>query len=125
MHFYYFYLIKKQTPNESNFINVYFSKLILKKIKYNKIILFFKKKSKFKKIHKPHLITNATIKSNYLEELYTIEYREGYKVLIRETMIFIKVMFGSRKILRKEKIAKENDFFMFGCPMKNIKENQI
>ena len=40
-------------------------------------------------------------------------------------MIFIKVMFGSRKILRKEKIAKENDFFMFGCPMKNIKENQI
>ena len=35
-------------------------------------------------------------------------------------------MFGSRKILRKEKKnTKENDFFMFGCPMKNIKENQI
>ena len=36
-----------------------------------------------------------------------------------------KVMFGSPKILRKEKNVKENDFFMFGCPMKNIKENQI
>ena len=35
-------------------------------------------------------------------------------------------MFGSRKILRKEKKnVKENDFFMFGCYMKNIKENQI
>ena len=35
-------------------------------------------------------------------------------------------MFGFRKILRKEKKnAKENNFFMFGCPMKNIKENQI
>ena len=33
-----------------------------------------------------------------------------------------KVMFGSRKILRKEKNVKENDFFMFDCPMKNIKE---
>ena len=32
-------------------------------------------------------------------------------------------MFGSQKVLRKEKIIKENDFFMFGCPMKNIKEN--
>ena len=29
-----------------------------------------------------------------------------------------------RKNRRKEKV-KENDFFMFGCPMKNIKENQI
>ena len=30
-------------------------------------------------------------------------------------------MFGSRKMLRKEKNnVKENDFFMFGCPMKNI-----
>ena len=34
-------------------------------------------------------------------------------------------MFGSRKVQRKEKNAKENDFLMFGCPMKNIKENQI
>ena len=35
-------------------------------------------------------------------------------------------MFGSRKIQRKEKKnAKENDFLMFGCPIKNIKENQI
>ena len=24
-----------------------------------------------------------------------------------------------------KKNVKENDFFMFGCPMKNIKENQI
>ena len=32
-------------------------------------------------------------------------------------------MFGSRKVLRKEKIIKENDFLMFGCSMKNIKEN--
>ena len=34
-------------------------------------------------------------------------------------------MFGSRKVQRKKKNAKENDFLMFGCPMKNIKENQI
>ena len=25
----------------------------------------------------------------------------------------------------RKKNAKENDFFMFGCPMKNINENQI
>ena len=35
-------------------------------------------------------------------------------------------MFGSRKILRKEKKnIKENDFFIFDCLMKNIKENKI
>ena len=33
-------------------------------------------------------------------------------------------MFDSRKILRKEKNVKENDFFIFNYPMKNIKENQ-
>ena len=31
-------------------------------------------------------------------------------------------MFGFWKILRK---GKENNFFMFGCLIKNIKENQI
>ena len=37
-----------------------------------------------------------------------------------------KVMFGYWKILRKEKKnIKENNFFMFDCHMKNIKENQI
>ena len=30
----------------------------------------------------------------------------------------------SHKIQRK-KIIKKNDFFIFDCPMKNIKENQI
>ena len=30
-----------------------------------------------------------------------------------------------RKYKGKKKNAKENDFLMFGCPMKNIKENQI
>ena len=34
-------------------------------------------------------------------------------------------MFGSRKVQRKEKNAKENNFLMSGCAMKNIKENQI
>ena len=35
-------------------------------------------------------------------------------------------MLGYQKILKKEKKnVKENDFFMFGCHMKNIKENQI
>ena len=34
-------------------------------------------------------------------------------------------MFGSRKVKKKKKNAKENDFLIFGCPMKNIKENQI
>ena len=38
-------------------------------------------------------------------------------------MIFY--VFGSQKILRKEKNTRENDFFMFCCPIKNIKENQI
>ena len=33
-------------------------------------------------------------------------------------------MFGSYKI-REKKNAMKNDFFIFGCPMKNIKENQI
>ena len=28
-------------------------------------------------------------------------------------------MFGSRKVLRKEKKVKENDFLMFGCSMEN------
>ena len=34
-------------------------------------------------------------------------------------------MFGSQKILRKETNVKENDFIMFDCFMKSIKENQI
>ena len=34
-------------------------------------------------------------------------------------------MFGFRKVQRKEKNAKENDFLMFGCTMKNIKKNKI
>ena len=34
-------------------------------------------------------------------------------------------MFGSGKYKGKKKNTKENDFLMFGCPMKNIKENQI
>ena len=29
------------------------------------------------------------------------------------------------KYKEKKKNAKENDFLMFGCPIKNIKENQI
>ena len=32
-------------------------------------------------------------------------------------------MFGSQKIIRKEKIIKKNNFIIFGCNMKNIKEN--
>ena len=32
-------------------------------------------------------------------------------------------MFGSQKIKKKKKIIKENDFLIFGCNMKNIKEN--
>ena len=32
-------------------------------------------------------------------------------------------MFGSRKVQRKEKNIKENDFLMFGCPIKYFKEN--
>ena len=34
-------------------------------------------------------------------------------------------MFESRKIPRKEKNVKENDFLMFGFIMKNVKENKI
>ena len=36
-----------------------------------------------------------------------------------------KVEFGFRKVLRKERNDKENDFLMVDCLMKNIKENQI
>ena len=36
-----------------------------------------------------------------------------------------KAMFGSQKVLRKEKNTKENDFLIFGCVIKNIKENQM
>ena len=35
-----------------------------------------------------------------------------------------KVVFGFRKLLRKERNDKKN-FLMFDCLMKNIKENQI
>ena len=34
-------------------------------------------------------------------------------------------MFGSRKVLRKEKNVKENGFFMFNFIMENMKENLI
>ena len=35
-------------------------------------------------------------------------------------------MFGSSKVLRKEKKnVKKNDFFMFGFTIKNIKKNKI
>ena len=37
----------------------------------------------------------------------------------------IQAMFGLGKYKEKKKNAKENDFLMFGCPIKNIKENQI
>ena len=33
-------------------------------------------------------------------------------------------MFGSEKY-KEKKNTKKNDFLIFGCPMKNIKENQI
>ena len=36
-----------------------------------------------------------------------------------------KVVLGSLKVLRKGKNIKENDFLMFGCLMKNVKENRI
>ena len=34
-------------------------------------------------------------------------------------------MFGPEKYKGKKKNAKENDFLMFGCHIKNIKKNQI
>ena len=34
-------------------------------------------------------------------------------------------MFGYGKILRKEKNVKENDFLIFGCPIKNTNKNQV
>ena len=33
--------------------------------------------------------------------------------------------FGTRKVLRKEKNTRENDFVVFGFTVENIKENQI
>ena len=32
-------------------------------------------------------------------------------------------MFSSRKVQKKEKNIKENDFLMFDCPIKYFKEN--
>ena len=37
----------------------------------------------------------------------------------------LRLCFGFRKVLRKEKIIKENYFLMFDFIMKNMKENQI
>ena len=38
----------------------------------------------------------------------------------------VLIMLGSRKILRKgKKIQRKMNFFIFGCLMKNIKENEI
>ena len=34
-------------------------------------------------------------------------------------------IFGSRKVLRKEKIIKKNDFLIFDFIMENMKENKI
>ena len=34
-------------------------------------------------------------------------------------------MFGSTKVLKKEKNCKENDFLIFGFIIRNTKENQI
>ena len=34
-------------------------------------------------------------------------------------------MFGYKKVLRKEKNIKKNDFLIFGFTMKNNKENYI
>ena len=39
--------------------------------------------------------------------------------------IRIRLCLVPGKYKGKKKNAKENDFLMFGCPMKNIKENQI
>ena len=50
----------------------------------------------------------------------------GRCVTIRK---FYKILYGyvwfPENTKERKKNAKENDFFMFGCPMKNIKENQI
>ena len=49
-----------------------------------------------------------------------------YKKLVFYFLLFIKIMFGFWKILRKEKKnVKKSDFFIFCCFMKNIKENKI
>ena len=51
----------------------------------------------------------------------------GYQIsLIRYLKIGnFKLCLIPGKYKGKKKNAKENDFLMFGCPMKNIKENQI
>ena len=43
-------------------------------------------------------------------------------VISRALSCFIKIMFGSWKILKKKNV-KKNNFFMFDCLMKNSKEN--
>ena len=44
----------------------------------------------------------------------------------RFQILYPQVVFGSQKTLRKEKKKiRENDSFMFGCSIKNIKEDKI
>ena len=59
------------------------------------------------------------------------------KTVSKQALLFLQTKFyvwfpenlkenaRERKYKGKKKNAKENDFLMFGCPMKNIKENQI
>ena len=41
------------------------------------------------------------------------------------SLVSIRLCLVPGKYKGKKKNAKESDFLMFGCPMKNIKENQI
>ena len=50
--------------------------------------------------------------------LNIISFKRNLTVLYNLLIQKIKVTFGSRKILKKEKEIMENNFLMFGYPMK-------
>ena len=59
-----------------------------------------------------------------LDEIFLFNYKIIIINLFSKNILLGYVWFSENTKERK-KNTKENDFFMFGCPMKNIKENQI
>ena len=58
---------------------------------------------------------------------FSFSLERNHKMFLIFVIFFFttKAMFGSRKILRKEKKNGENDFLMFGFNIENKKKNQI
>ena len=56
---------------------------------------------------------------------YCIDFEEIQSWIYYYFLSKLRLCLVPGKYKGKKKNDKENDFLMFGCPMKNIKENQI